>query len=191
MSSSTDRPASEDVPSGVSSSMSKDLNTGVQVDAEAPILLGWREWVSLPQLGLPAIKAKIDTGARTSAIHAFDIERFKKDGAQDWVAFSVQPVQRDASIVRRCEAPLIDIRNVTDSGGHKAERFFVETVLQIGEHRRLIEMTLSQRNDMLFRMLIGRTSMVPGIQVDPSKSFSLGRMSARALYADLSDGVVS
>lgn len=159
--------------------------------ASEALMVGWREWVSLPQLGLPAIKAKIDTGARTSAIHAFDIEQIKKNGGQDWLAFSVQPVQRDVSIVCRCEAQLIDVRRVTDSGGHTADRFFIETELRIGSHTRIIEMTLSQRTDMLFRMLLGRTAMVPGIQVDPSLSFSLGRMSARALYADIAQGAVS
>jgi len=153
--------------------------------------VGWREWVSLPQLGLPAIKAKIDTGARTSAIHAFDIQKIKKNGGQDWLTFSVQPVQRDVNIVCRCEAQLIDIRRVTDSGGHTADRYFIETELQIGSLTRTIEMTLTQRTDMLFRMLLGRTAMVPGIQVDPSLSFSMGRMSARALYADIENGVTS
>jgi hypothetical protein len=155
------------------------------------LLIGWREWVSLPQLGLPAIKAKIDTGARTSAIHAFDIKQIKKNGGEDWLTFNVQPVQRDVSIVCRCEAQLIDVRRVTDSGGHTADRYFIETELQIGSHTRIIEMTLSQRTDMLFRMLLGRTAMVPGIQVDPSLSFSLGRMSARSLYADITQGVVA
>ena len=159
-------------------------------DSES-LLIGWREWVSLPQLGLPAVKAKIDTGARTSAIHAIDIARIKKNGGQDWLSFKVQPIQRDVSIVCNCEAPLIDIRRVTDSGGHAAERYFIETELQIGSHTRTIEMTLSQRSDMLFRMPLGRTAMVPGIQVDPSLSFSLGRMSARAMYADVTDGAVS
>lgn len=153
------------------------------------LLIGWREWVSLPQLGLPAIKAKIDTGARTSAIHAFDIKQIKKNGGQDWLEFNVQPVQRDSSIVCRCEAQLVDVRRVTDSGGHTADRFFIETELRIGSHSRTIEMTLSQRTDMLFRMLLGRTAMVPGIQVDPSLSFSLGRMSARSLYTEIADGV--
>jgi len=157
---------------------------------EPPPLIGWREWVSLPQLGIPAIKAKVDTGARTSAIHAFDIERIKKNG-EDWLAFTVQPVQRDDSIVLRAQAPLIDVRTVTDSGGHKAERFFIETRLNIGQHSRLIEMTLVQRKDMLFRMLLGRTAITPGIQIDPSTSFSLGRMSARSLYAEHDAGVDS
>ena len=166
-------------------------NRAVQSPDSDTLLVGWREWVSLPQLGLPAIKAKIDTGARTSAIHAFDIQKIKKNGGQDWLTFSVQPVQRDVNIVCRCEAQLIDIRRVTDSGGHTADRYFIETELQIGSLTRTIEMTLTQRTDMLFRMLLGRTAMVPGIQVDPSLSFSMGRMSARALYADIENGVTS
>ena len=152
-----------------------------------PLVVGWREWVSLPQLGLPAVKAKVDTGARTSAIHAYDIERVKRDG-KDWILFNVQPIQRDRTIIRRCEAPLVDIRRVTDSGGHSGDRFFISTELTLGSITRTIEITLSQRNDMLFRMLLGRTSLVPGIQVDPSRSFSLGRVSARALYAEEATG---
>ena len=159
-----------------------------QTDNALPMTIGWREWVSLPKLGIPAIKAKIDTGARTSAIHAFEIERVSRDGGQDWLSFSVQPIQRNASVVVRCEAPLIDIRRVTDSGGHAADRYFITTPLQIGDETRDIEITLSQRDDMLFRMLLGRTAMVPGIQVNPSHSFSLGRVSARSVYADLSTG---
>lgn len=148
------------------------------------MIVGWREWVSLPSLGLPAIKAKIDTGARTSAIHALDIERIKRNNGQDWLAFSVQPIQRDASIVRRCEAPLVDVRRVTDSGGHREDRYFISTQVQIGSLKRTIEITLAQRDDMLFRMLIGRTAMIPDIHVDPAQSYSLGRVSARALYSD-------
>lgn len=190
MSSSTNPPENVDSPLDESAlTQDERLNNETDKDPE-PMLIGWREWVSLPQLGLPAIKAKIDTGARTSAIHAFDIEQIKKNG-QDWLTFKVQPVQRDVSIICNCEAPLIDVRRVTDSGGHTADRFFIETELQIGSHTRVIEMTLSQRSDMLFRMLLGRTAMVPGIQVDPSLSFSLGRMSARALYADATEGAVS
>lgn len=171
---------------GRDSAQNHDKDSGQNLET---LLIGWREWVSLPQLGLPAIKAKIDTGARTSAIHAFDIKKIKKNGGQDWLEFNVQPVQRDTTIVRRCEAQLIDVRRVTDSGGHTADRYFIETELQIGSHRRTIEMTLSQRTDMLFRMLLGRTAMVPGIQVDPSLSFSLGRMSARSLYTEITEGV--
>ena len=191
MSSSNETPENQNTLSDPVTDSVLDDQDGARIDADLPLLIGWREWVSLPQLGLPAIKAKIDTGARTSAIHAFEIERFKKDGGVDWVAFSVQPVQRDTTIVRRCEAPLIDIRSVTDSGGHKSNRYFVETEVTIGGHTRSIEMTLSQRTDMLFRMLLGRTAMVPGIHVDPSRSFTLGRMSARSLYAESNTGAVS
>lgn len=187
MSSSTDAPSAPTGP--IDTDRLGDSDTNSELDS--PLVIGWREWVALPLLGLPAIKAKIDTGARTSAIHAFDIERFKSDAGEDYVAFSVQPVQRDTAIIKRCEAPLIDIRSVTDSGGHKADRYFIQTDVQIGTHVRSIEMTLTQRNDMLFRMLLGRTAMVPNIQVDPSRSFSLGRMSARTLYADIPTGVVT
>jgi len=193
MSSSTNLPQNTDSPSALSGELAAGKNETTQAATQESetLLVGWREWVSLPQLGLPAIKAKIDTGARTSAIHAFDIEPIKKNDGQDWLAFSVQPVQRDVNITCRCEARLIDVRRVTDSGGHAADRYFIETELQIGTHTRTIEMTLSQRTDMLFRMLLGRTAMVPGIQVDPSLSFTLGRMSARSLYTDIDEGVES
>lgn len=181
MSSSTNSPENA-VQSTLTHSASESEQNRQSDSTSETLLIGWREWVSLPQLGLPAIKAKIDTGARTSAIHAFDIERIKKDGGQDWLMFSIQPIQRNISIVRRCEAQLMDIRRVTDSGGHAGDRYFIETELTIGSHTRTIEMTLSQRTDMLFRMLLGRTAMVPGLQVDPSLSFSLGRVSARSLY---------
>ncbi len=173
-----------------SASRHPDASPEVTGENTVPTIIGWREWVSLPELGLPAIKAKVDTGARTSAVHAYDIKREKRHG-QDWLLFSVQPIQRDSSIVRRCEAPLVDIRRVTDSGGHTDERYFISTQLQLGNLVRQIEVTLSQRDDMLFRMLLGRTAMVPGILVNPSESFSLGRLSARLLYADDATGTDS
>ena len=156
----------------------------VQTDQDNQLTIGWREWVSLPDLGLPAVKAKVDTGARTSALHALDIQRFKKDNGRDWVSFTVQPIQRDTSVERRCEAPLLDIRKVTDSGGHSKERFFVSTKLCIGELSRQVEVTLSERSDMLFRMLLGRTSIVPDIVVNPQLSYTLGRLNSRSLYTD-------
>ncbi len=148
------------------------------------LTIGWREWVALPDIGVPAIKAKIDTGARTSAIHAFDIERFTQDNGEDWVAFTVLPIQRDITIKRRCQAQLVDIRRVTDSGGHAEERFFVTTRLIVGRIERTVEVTLAQRPDMLFRMLLGRTALVPDIIVNPYRSYTLGRVKARALYAN-------
>lgn len=154
------------------------------IASSAVMTVGWREWVSLPDLGLPAIKAKVDTGARTSAIHASNIERFRHENGDDWVSFTVYPIQRITNITRQCKAPLVDIRKVTDSGGHSEERFFITTNLVIGDQTRMVEITLAQRTDMLFRMLLGRTTLVPGIVVNPQRSYSLGRMNARSIYSE-------
>ena len=157
-------------------------------DEHGLLTIGWREWVSLPVLGIPAIKAKVDTGARTSALHALDIQRFTRNGNEDWVAFTVQPLQRDTTIERRCEAKLLDIRKVTDSGGHSKDRYFISTRLCIGSISREIEITLSERSDMLFRMLLGRTSMVRDMIVNPQLSYTVGRLNSRSLYSDDSTG---
>lgn len=156
-------------------------------DSDAPVILGWREWVSLPDLGIPAIKAKVDTGARTSAIDAFDLKRFKDDNGAECIEFSIHPLQRDYTVLRRCKAPLIDIRSVTDSGGHTEERFFVQTSLQVGQSLRVIELTLANRTNMLFKMLLGRTSLVPDIMVNPHLSYTCGRLKPRALYSDVEE----
>lgn len=148
-----------------------------------PRLLGWREWVSMPDLGLPAIKAKLDTGARTSALHAFDIAEAVDDAGVPVVRFSTRPLQRNDALVIRCEAPLVDKRRVTDSGGHRADRYVIRTDLVLGKASRSIELTLTDRADMLFRMLVGRTALVPDHAVVPARSFLLGRLNARALYA--------
>jgi hypothetical protein len=136
--------------------------------------LGWREWVSLPDLGLPHIKAKVDTGARTSAIHAFALKTYENNG-QPRVEFRMHPNQRDTDTVVVCDAAVIDRRVVTDSGGHKEERFVIETTLQIGDHELSIEATLTARDDMLFRMLIGRTAMKGRFVVNPGRSYVVGK----------------
>ena len=148
--------------------------------AAGSLQVGWREWVVLPELQVPAIKAKIDTGARTSALHAFDIKRV---GGQ--VEFSVQPIQRNRLLSVRCSAPLSDIRTITDSGGHSEERYVVTTLLQIGSLEKTIELTLTERHDMLFRMLIGRTALMPQCLVDPAGSYLCGKLSPRLLYTQL------
>jgi hypothetical protein len=148
-----------------------------------PITLGWREWVALPDLDLPAFKVKVDTGARTSAIHAHNVERYSENGIK-MVSFSVLPVQRKQSIVRRCSAPLVDIRDVTDSGGHTETRHVIATRLELAGVTKEIEITLTERRDMLFRMLLGRTALAEDFLVNPALSFTCGRRSTRLLYSD-------
>jgi len=135
--------------------------------------LGWREWVKLPDLGIDCVKAKVDTGARTSALHAFYTERFERDG-RPWVRFGVHPRQQDDDTIIHCEALIIEERIVTDSGGHRESRPVIQTSLVIGQEVRNVEMTLTDRDSMLFRMLVGRTSISDGILVSPGQSFKLG-----------------
>lgn len=135
--------------------------------------LGWREWVALPELGLTHIKAKVDTGARTSALHAFEINEEQHDGER-WVRFLMHPSQRDQDTVVECRARVSDERNVRDSGGHVTMRYVIETTLALGEHQWPIELTLTPRDDMLFRMLLGRSALNRRCLVDPNRSYQVG-----------------
>ncbi|KAB1864793.1 ATP-dependent zinc protease family protein [Microbacterium algeriense] len=137
-------------------------------------LTGWREWVSLPDLEVDWIKAKIDTGARTSSLHAFDIREFDREG-EAWVRFRVKPwqdSQEDAVVV---ECPVHDRRAVRSSSGHAQERLVVQLRIRLVDREVLAEITLSNRDEMGFRMLIGREALRRGYIVDPARSFLGGR----------------
>lgn len=142
-------------------------------------MLGWREWVALPELGIDSIKAKVDTGARTSCLHAFYVDPLRRRG-KSYVRFGVHPLQNDRTQVLHCEAEVIDQRQVTDSGGHRELRYVIQTRLQLLDYDDPIELTLTNRDTMRFRMLLGRTAMADaGFGVDPSRSY-LGHRAARA-----------
>ncbi|MCB1702881.1 MAG: ATP-dependent zinc protease [Halioglobus sp.] len=140
--------------------------------------LGWREWLALPEFGIDYIKAKIDTGARTSALHAFYLEPFTKDG-KPWVRFGIHPRQGSLNEEVHCEAAVIDRRTVTDSGGHREERFVIETLVKLGERAEAVEITLTDRENMRFRMLLGRTAMRGKFVVDPGRSYLVGEKPPR------------
>jgi hypothetical protein len=140
--------------------------------------IGWREWLSLPELGIPHLKAKVDTGARTSALHACYVEPFRARGVR-MVRFGIHPLQRRTDIVIECTAAVIDRRDVTDSGGHREMRYVIETPATLGNVTWPVELTLTNRDTMRFRMLLGRTAMEDRFVVIPSASYLLGRRPPR------------
>ncbi len=140
------------------------------------ITVGWREWVSLPDWGVPWVKAKIDTGARTSAVHAFDIELFDREGVR-WARFAIHPWQDTSEDAVVAEAPLVDHRAVRSSSGAQRERPVVRTSMQLAGRIVPIEVTLTRRDEMGFRMLIGRQALRRTYVVDPARSYLGGRPS--------------
>jgi hypothetical protein len=151
------------------------------IDSELTTI-GWREWVALPGLGLPAIKAKVDTGARTSALHAFLIEPYRQDGI-DMLRFLIHPIQKNQDLEVECRCPVFDMREVTDSGGHREMRYVIRSDLALGERRwPALELTLTNRDTMAFRMLLGRRAMEHRFIVDPAASYLNGKLKPRKLY---------
>jgi hypothetical protein len=143
-----------------------------KTDSEQPNkpLIGWRERVALPELGIERITAKTDTGAFSSSIHAFNIESEQRDG-ETWVTFSVLPSRRDPDQVIHCQARVSDQRRVKSSDGSSSQRFFIRTVLAIGGQNLNIEISLADRGSMGYRMLLGRTALRGNFVVDPAASY--------------------
>ncbi|OSQ48047.1 ATP-dependent zinc protease [Thalassospira alkalitolerans] len=142
---------------------------------ESGHVLGWREWVSLPDFDVPLIKAKVDTGARTSSLHALDVKVVTKDGGK-FVKFVLPHYRGDGHPRVKCEAPLVDIREIRSSNGETDERIVISTHIGIGAHHLKVEMTLANRSLMGFPMLLGRTAMKAGrFLVLPTKSYLAGQ----------------
>jgi hypothetical protein len=138
------------------------------------VAVGWREWIALPALGIDAIKVKIDTGARSSSLHAFDIEIFNRDEIS-WVRFVVHPLQRDVGTSVQCEAPVLDFRHVRSSSGHITHRPVIRAEIRLDNRNWPIDLTLAPRDEMGFRMLLGREAVRGKFVVDPGRSYMVSQ----------------
>lgn len=139
------------------------------------IIVGSEEWCGFPDLGLPAVKARVDSGAKTSSLHAFNLHPFKREGVS-WVSFDMNPLQHNRRIVVHCEAPVIDRRGVKSSSGASEKRYVIGVTIHLGKGSWEIELTLADRDTMGYRMLLGREAMSGRMLVDPSASFCLGEI---------------
>ncbi len=137
-------------------------------------VIGWREWVGLPDLGMKKVKAKVDTGARSSSLHAYDIERYTK-GGKPWVRFKVHPIQRNNSEVHETEAEVLDFRSVRSSSGKAAQRPVILTHVELLGRTWPVELTLANRDEMGFRMLLGREAIRGRFLVDSGRSYYGGK----------------
>ncbi len=144
----------------------------------AIVIIGWREWIGLPGLGIDQIKAKIDTGAKTSALHAYRVRTEHRDG-QLWASFFVHPVQRKRHPEFACEARVVDERGVRSSNGNIEHRLTIRTQMQLGPYKYPADFTLTNRDEMGFRMLIGRAALKNRFIVDSGESFATGPKAGR------------
>jgi hypothetical protein len=149
-------------------------------------LIGWKEWLALPDLKIPALKAKIDTGARTSALHTFSLETFTSQG-QLMVRFGIHPLRKRSDVELFCEAPVVDQRLVKDSGGHAEMRYVIETKILLGTLLWPIKISLTSREGMMFRMLLGRTALKDRFIVDPARAYLTGKK-LKLSYPNLKKG---
>ncbi len=145
-----------------------ELSLILMASSSLPII-GWREWVALPELGLNRIKAKVDTGARSSALHAFNFEYFEREG-QFWIRFKVQPYQKDLESTVMAEAMLLEERSIRSSNGQMETRPVIRTTIDL-QSRWSIDLTLTDRRMMGFRCLLGREAIRQRFCVDPGRSF--------------------
>src|SRR5690606_13522080 len=129
-------------------------------------IIGKEEWCALPEITLPAIKVRVDSGAKTSSLHAFNIQPFEKEGIK-WVQFDIHPLQDDRKIIQTCRAKVVDRRHVKSSSGEKEKRHVIKTPITLGNETWEIEITLTNRDSMGYRMLLGREAMNKRVLIDP------------------------
>ncbi|MDF1827754.1 MAG: RimK/LysX family protein [Legionellaceae bacterium] len=140
------------------------------IEIQKKLLIGRSEWCALPLLNVPLIKAKIDTGAKTSALHAFNIECDHADG-QARVHYDIHPIQGNDDVIVRCTSLVIDQRMIMSSNGHKENRYVISTSLSLGTKTWPIELTLSNRDPLRFRLLLGREALNRRVMIDPNLNY--------------------
>lgn len=165
--------------------MSKNKKSSI--DRSDLSVIGWREWIGLPELHLGKIKAKVDTGARSSALHAFDLVEFRRDN-QLWVQFKVHPIQRDSSKTVETESPVLEYRSIRSSSGRVSQRPVIVTSVELLGQLWPIELTLANRDQMGFRMLLGREAIRNRFLVDSGASFFGGKPKKKKKKQSLGTG---
>jgi len=156
------------------------IHSNIKMELTEHIIIGGEEWCAFPGLNIPAIKARVDSGAKTSSIHASNIHKFTRKG-EKWVSFEVHPIQDTRRITLHCKAKVVDHRNIKSSSGISEKRYVIQSTMKIGSYQWNIELTLANRDSMGFRMLLGREAMENRVFVDPANSFLLGDYSTEKI----------